>query len=126
MSVVLVCGSRRWGAPLRIYHRLGQLPAGTVVRHGGASCKDAETGAELSADMLADAAARALGLEVEVFRPDYKRYGRGAPLKRNDEMLDTEPLPVLVIAFQRDESSGTGYTISGARTRSIDVEVHRP
>jgi len=126
VSVVLVCGSRTWGLPLRIYHRLGQLADGTVIRHGGASRIDRETGAELSADMLADQAARSLGFTVEVFRPDYKRFGRAAPLRRNDRMLDEDPVPVLVIAFQRGCSSGTGYTIHGARERRIDVEVHRP
>jgi len=126
VPIVLVCGSRDWGLPLRIYHRLGQLPPGTVIRHGGASRVDEETGAELSADMLADKAARTLGFTVEVFRPDYKRYGRGAPLRRNDEMLDTDPAPTLVIAFQREHSNGTQYTIDGGRRRRIDVEVHRP
>lgn len=97
-----------------------------MIRHGGASRIDRETGAELSADMLADQAARSLGFTVEVFRPDYERFGRVAPLRRNDRMLDEDPVPVLVIAFQRGCSSGTGYTIHAARERGIDVEVHRP
>lgn len=125
-DVVLVCGSRNWGIPERIIHRLGQLPPGVLVRHGGASAKDPETGEELSADALAETIAGGLGLQTQVFRPDYKRHGRGAPFVRNVLMLETEPKPSLVIAFQRDESAGTQHTIDQARKRGIPTEVHRP
>ncbi len=125
-DVVLVCGSRRWGLPERVYARLRELPAGVIVRHGGASAKDPKTHEELSADMLADSAARSFGFEVQVFRPNYRRDGgRRAPLVRNDRMLDTEPVPVLVIAFWRASSTGTSYTMEGARSRGIELEVHR-
>src|SRR3954447_17319961 len=110
-DVVVVCGSRDWGIPERILHRLGQLPQGTLIRHGGASSLDVDTGEELSADALAETIARGLSLETQVFRPDYKRNGKGAPFVRNVLMLETDPKPSLVIAFQRDDSKGTQHTI---------------
>lgn len=125
-DVVVVCGSRDWGIPERILHRLGQLPPGTLIRHGGASRVDVDTGEELSADALAETIARGLSLETQIFRPDYKRYGRAAPLRRNEAMLDADPRPSAVIAFQRDHSSGTQHAIDQARRRGIDVEVHVP
>lgn len=125
-GVVVVCGSRNWGIPERILHRLGELPPGTLIRHGGASRKDRETGEELSADALAETIAGGLGLATQVFRPDYKRYGRAAPLRRTEAMLDADPVPSLVIAFQRDHSAGTRHAIEQANARRIDVEVHVP
>ena len=115
MSVVLVCGSRSWALPERIVHRFALLPSGTVIRHGGAR----------GADQQADHAAKMLGFEVEVFRPDYAHHGRRAPLLRNVRMLVTDPRPVLVIAFDAG-TNGTGQTIDEARRRGINVEVHRP
>jgi hypothetical protein len=123
--VIVVCGSRNWGIPERILHRLGQLPPGTLIRHGGASRKDPVTGEELSADALTETIAGGLGIRTQVFRPDYGRNKRGAPLVRNAEMLDADPPPTLVIAFQRGDSRGTQHTIDEAHRRGIDVEVHR-
>lgn len=40
--------------------------------------------------------------------PDYKKYGRGAPLKRNNEIIDYADL---VIAIWDGKSKGTKYTI---------------
>lgn len=125
-DVVVVCGSRDWGIPERILHRLGQLPQGTLIRHGGASKRNPDTGEEMSADALAETIARGLSLETQVFRPDYKRYGRAAPLRRTEAMLDADPVPSLVIAFQRDHSAGTRHAIEQANARRIDVEVHVP
>jgi hypothetical protein len=125
-DVVVVCGSRDWGIPERILHRLGQLPQGTLIRHGGASKRNPDTGEEMSADALAETIARGLALETSVFRPNYARFGIGAPFRRNEAMLDADPRPSVVIAFQRDDSRGTQHTIDQARRRGIDVEVHVP
>lgn len=59
-----------------------------------------------------DSCARAYALEHEIplreFLPDYRRYGRGAPLKRNLQMLDYADL---VIAFWDGTSHGTKFVI---------------
>lgn len=120
---VLVCGSRDWGNPYAIWSRLRLLahedPKAVVV-HGAASRKVG--GTELSADMLAEFAALALGLAVERHPADWKRHGKRAGILRNVEMLDSGV--DRVEAFQRNGSRGTQHTIDEARKRGIPVEVH--
>ena len=52
--------------------------------------------------------------------PDYKRYGRGAPLKRNITIIENAD-PVL--AFWDGKSLGTKYVIDNCIKRNIPVEV---
>ena len=132
-NVVLVCGSVEWIDPAPIQRRLMALPRGTVIRHGNSR----------GADKIAGAIARRLGLGEDPCdadwsvkdhtpperirrRHDGSTYDVGAGYERNDFMLDKEPVPFLVLAFQINRSGGTQHTIDGARARSIPVEVeHR-
>ncbi len=109
--MVLVCGSRGWDDPEQIRARIAELPAHTVIVHGGAR----------GADRMADKAAKELGFPVVEIPADCKSLGRSAGLQRNLQMLDLGP--DLVIAFWRHESAGTGHTIREAKTRGIPVEV---
>lgn len=108
---VLVCGSRSWKDGKAIRKRLSELPRSTIILHGGAR----------GADMLADAAARGLGMSVMEYKPDFNRYGRGAPLVRNVIMLEEKP--DLVIAFWDGKSTGTQHVIDNAMKKGIAVEV---
>lgn len=111
---VLVCGSRDWPAldKRRIFARLAELGHGTEVIHGGAP----------GADSFADFWCRQLGIPVREFKAQWKLFGRKAGPIRNRQMLDEAP--DLVIAFQKDSSTGTQDTIDEARRRGIPVEVH--
>ncbi len=108
---VLVCGSRDWSRPGAIRERLAELPRGTVVMHGGAR----------GADRMAGTIAAGLGLQVEEYPADWKGLGRSAGIRRTLAMLNEQP--DLVLAFWRDESTGTGYAISAAIRRDIPLEV---
>ena len=78
---VLVFGGRDWCDRARTEEVLRQyLWEGDTVVHGGASGADALAG---------DIAGRVLGLDVEVHPADWKRYGKGAGPRRNQEMLDS-------------------------------------
>ncbi len=113
--LVLICGSRSWTDRSAIEARIAELPPGAVVINGKAG----------GADKCAHYAAVNRGLfsvPVPVYSPHWKRYGKAAGPMRNRVMLDLGP--ELVIAFQRDESSGTQDTIDEARRRGIPVEVH--
>jgi len=55
-----------------------------------------------------------------VLRPDYKKYGTVAPLKRNDEMVD---LADSVIAVWDGVSKGTKDTIDRAKERKKSLTV---
>lgn len=108
---VLVCGSRDWQGEDAIRRRIDALPAATTVIVGGAP----------GADWWAELRAELRGLPVEVFKADWRRYGKKAGPIRNLQMLDQDP--DLVIAFQRKRSRGTQHTIDEARRRGIPVEV---
>lgn len=126
---VLVCGSREWGSSQPIYDRLKACGRGTKVIHGNAR----------GADTLAANAAWKLGYEVEPFNADWTvhphtpegrirmrrdgtLYDVGAGRARNLLMLDQNP--DLVLAFQKNGSTGTQHTIDEARRRGIPVEVY--
>jgi hypothetical protein len=73
-------------------------------------------------DRLAEAYADAHGIPKRIIRPDYGRYGRGAPLRRNREIVDCADC---VIALWDGVSRGTQYTIDYARRSGKPVRVHR-
>lgn len=110
---VLVCGSRDFHYPALVAMRLAQLPADAIVMHGAAR----------GVDTIAAKIAAGLGLEIEDYPADWKRYGKRAGIERNLDMLDARP--DLVIAFWDGQSRGTAHTIREAEKRGIRVEVHR-
>ena len=59
-------------------------------------------------DQAAARYARINGIKLTEFLPDYARYGRGAPLKRNEQIADYADA---VLAFWDGKSPGTKYTI---------------
>lgn len=61
------------------------------------------------------------GIRYALFLPDYKRYGKGAPLKRNEQIVSCAEL---VIAFWDGKSRGTKYTIDLCKQRNVPVEIH--
>lgn len=108
---VVITGSRDWVKYDVIEDRLRELPQDVTIIHGAAK----------GADRFADEVALKFGYNVEVFLPDWERYGRGAGHRRNSEMLNQEP--DLVLAFHRNNSNGTAGTIREARKRGIPVEI---
>lgn len=61
------------------------------------------------------------GLKLTEFLPDYRRYGRGAPLKRNLEIIDYADQ---VLAFWDGNSSGTKHVIDKCNKQKKKVTVH--
>lgn len=87
---VIVCGGRDYTDQDAIRERLEVLRADypdAIVIHGGAP----------GADSWAGHIAGRLGLDVEVYPANWKKYGRAAGPIRNREMLDSGA--DLVIAF---------------------------
>lgn len=111
--LVLACGSRHWSDEALVEGVLGQLPKDAAVMHGGAR----------GADAIADRVARRLGLKVNVFPAEWKRYGRAAGPIRNSAMVAQKP--DLVIAFHDNlaESHGTRDTVAKAFGAGIPVVV---
>ena len=77
-------------------------------------------GQEPDLDRLAEAAARQLGLHFVCYWPDYERYGRQAPLRRNDRIIEAADL---VLAFWDFHSRGTSYVIAECIRRGKPVRV---
>jgi len=79
------------------------------------------SGGAKGVDTCARQYANANGIKLTEFLPDYKRYGRGAPLKRNLEIIAYADV---VLAFWDGESRGTKYVIDNCKKQGIPVKVH--
>ena len=62
------------------------------------------------------------GLKLTEFLPEYGRYGKGAPLRRNLAIIEYADL---VLAFWDGESRGTKFVIDNCKKRNIPVVIHR-
>lgn len=69
-------------------------------------------------DTVAERYADSHSIPKLIIRPRYDRYGRGAPLRRNEEMVD---LCDAVLAVWDGESRGTKYTLNYALTRNKKI-----
>ena len=107
---VAVIGSRG----LRV-EDLGQyLPEGTTeIVSGGAR----------GVDRSAREYAQQHGLKLTEYLPEYNRYGRGAPLRRNITIIESADL---VIAFWDGRSKGTKYVIDNCKKRNIPLKIYVP
>lgn len=72
-----------------------------------------------------DSCAREYALKNKIklteFLPDYQKYGRYAPLKRNDEIIEYSDM---VIAFWDGKSGGTRYVIKECRKKNVKIKVY--
>lgn len=60
-------------------------------------------------------------LKLTEFLPDYKKYGRYAPLKRNIQIINYADI---VLAFWDGESRGTAFVIDNCRKLGVPVKVY--
>ena len=67
--------------------------------------------------------ALAHGIKLTEFLPDYEKYGRSAPLKRNIKIIEGADL---VLAFWDGQSRGTKFVIDNCRKRGVTVSVFTP
>ena len=82
----------------------------TLIISGGAS----------GADKLAEEYADAKRISKLILRPQYELYGRAAPLKRTETMID---IADAVIALWDGKSRGTLHAINYANKKSKPVTV---
>lgn len=132
MHRVLICGDRGWGDAETVEAALKLLKAEhgrrLFVCTGGCSRKDTK-GRERSADALAIAACKTLGIEQVIYPANWAgafRPGISNPagILRNIRMAD-EFKPDEVIAFHRyiRASKGTKHMVDLARQRGIPVRI---
>lgn len=63
------------------------------------------------------------GLKLTEYLPEYNKYGRGAPLKRNITIIENADL---VLAFWDGSSRGTKYVIENCKKRNIPLKIYVP
>lgn len=71
-------------------------------------------------DACAKEYALAHNIPLTEFLPDYKRYRKGAPLKRNLQIIEYADC---VLAFWDGKSKGTEYTIDNCKKADRKCEV---
>ena len=102
---LLIVGSRS----IRDFDLSPYVPEGVeVVISGGAP----------GVDTLAEEYADRNRISKMILRPDYARYGKGAPLKRNEEMVR---LADAVLVIRDGVSRGTKYTADYAEKQGKRV-----
>ena len=107
---VAVIGSRN----LKVDDLGKYLPDGvTEIVSGGAR----------GVDTCARKYALANGIKLTEFLPEYDKYGRGAPLRRNITIIEYADL---VLAFWDGSSHGTKYVIDNCKKRGVPVKVYVP
>lgn len=88
------------------------IPSGTdEIISGGAK----------GVDTLARSYALENKIKITEFLPKYKLYGRGAPLKRNIEIIENADM---VLEFWDGKSHGTKYVIENCKKRNIPIKVY--
>ena len=88
------------------------LPEGTTeIVSGGAK----------GIDSCAKDYALAHNIQLTEFLPEYKRFGRAAPLKRNLKIIEYSDI---VLAFWNGTSKGTKYVIDNCRRMGVEVRVY--
>lgn len=60
-------------------------------------------------------------IPITEFLPNYSKYGRTAPLKRNIEIIKSADL---VLAFWDGKSGGTKYVINNCKKMNVPVRVY--
>lgn len=78
------------------------------------------TGGAQGVDAAAECCARRRGIPLLIFTPNYARYGRRAPLVRNEAVVQAADW---VLAFWDGRSRGTAYTLRYARQQGVPVEI---
>jgi predicted Rossmann-fold nucleotide-binding protein len=110
---LLVCGGRDFDDRELAFATLDRVLAErgvSLVIHGGAR----------GADALAAEWAAARSIPVQVFKPDWRRFGRGAGPVRNQEMIAVGR-PTYAVVFP----GGSGTADMYKRLVAANVSIHR-
>lgn len=85
------------------------------------NCTEILSGGAEGVDILAREAAQRLGISIREFLPQYERYGKQAPLIRNQEIIQCADL---VIAIWDGKSRGTAYTLTQCVRQHIPFRIY--
>lgn len=78
------------------------------------------SGGAVGVDLCAKRYALEHGIKYTEFLPEYSKYGKAAPLKRNDEIIKYTDT---VLAFWDGKSRGTKYSIELCEKNGKEIKV---
>ena len=110
MVKVGIVGSRGFSGLEKVRDYVKSLDKDTIIVSGGAK----------GVDETAEKMGEELGMKVVLFKPDWKKYGRGAGIVRNKEICEYSDM---VCAFWDGKSKGTLNTIDTAKKMNMIVQV---
>lgn len=116
---LLVTGGRRYRDGDVILRELSRIDAETPITcliHGGAGGCDIE--GMYGADVIAEYIAQEMGIEIDLYLPDWKQHGKQAGPIRNQRMID-EGKPDVVLAFPGNR--GTADMVRRAKAAGVKV-----
>ena len=106
---VAVIGSRNLSVDLEKY-----IPENTTeIISGGA----------IGIDTLAELYAVSKKLPIKIYKPEYEKYGKAAPIIRNRLIVDDADI---IIAIWDGHSKGTKYSIDYAKKNGKSIKVVIP
>lgn len=79
------------------------------------------SGGAKGVDTSAREYAKKNGIKLTEFLPEYTRFGRSAPLKRNITIIEYADI---VLAFWDGKSRGTKFVIDNCRKLGVEVRVY--
>ena len=91
-------------------------------KHLPPDCDEIVSGGARGVDTLAANYAKEHGIKLTVFRPDYDRFGKSAPIIRNRTIVDYSDA---VIAFWDGCSHGTFFVIDYAKKTNTPCKIVR-
>ena len=100
--------------------RMKEKAYALLCRHIPANATEIVSGGAVGIDTLAEIYAKQNGLPTKIFKPDYARYGKRAPLVRNDEIVGYAQY---VLAIWDGNSHGTAYTVATCIQKGVPVKV---
>ena len=100
--------------------RMKEKAYALLCRHIPANTTEIVSGGAVGVDTLAEIYAQKNGLPTNIFKPNYAKYGKRAPIIRNDEIVDYAQY---VLAFWDGESHGTAYTVAACIQKGVPVKV---
>lgn len=72
-------------------------------------------------DSIASVYAHGHGIELTLFLPEYKRFGKAAPLRRNLQIIEYADI---VLAFWDGKSRGTKYVIDNCKKAGKECRIY--
>lgn len=84
------------------------------------NCSEIVSGGAKGIDKIAEEYAIKNNIKIKIFLPDYKRYGKGAPLKRNREIAEYADE---AIVFWDGKSKGTKNAIDNFYLLNKKVKI---